>query len=380
MADVSLNNTCGADLLFDGACELIAQYIAADLRDGRFGVFVVHRDTREWWRLVAVFSSWERAERYANVENDCAPESHPDPKYPNRIEPDEVAAPATLPPEPPSHLAMAAAAPFHEPAKPALSPPPVSQKPDDLADLPPALVRELSRAAREVTAALEPAPPRLCAREGCGKPIAPERENYRNVRYCSWECSAIIARERAAAQFAAKVAAREKGESSATSPALPKTGKVRLWTSEEDAELARSWAIEPHAATAKRLGRSEGACTQRALKLGIKGPGLNAKRVAPDSPGSTEIPHIEGNDEEIVDLIEPPSDPEPIEPDSVPRDPALSPHEVCEMLRQEEGAEVRQEGRDSFLVDSERLNRMGLIRRLNDLRERRNLPRLLMAM
>jgi hypothetical protein len=45
------------------------KYVALDLRDGRYAAFLVHRKTQEWWRLVAVFSTWDRAYNYCDMEN-----------------------------------------------------------------------------------------------------------------------------------------------------------------------------------------------------------------------------------------------------------------------------------------------------------------------
>lgn len=50
MAEVSPYAPEGADCSFDMGTPCLCQYLAADLLDGRYGVFVVHRNTREWWR------------------------------------------------------------------------------------------------------------------------------------------------------------------------------------------------------------------------------------------------------------------------------------------------------------------------------------------
>lgn len=143
----------------------------------------------------------------------------------------EDAAVATLPPEPPSRLAI--------PTVPVAA------------------------------AALEPAPPRLCAREGCGKPIPPHKRP--TARYCSVQC-------RDAANNQKRV--------------RPDTGtEIRPWTPAEDDMLRRRWPSEPHGPIAVDLGRSYGACDQRALKLGIKGPrsGANIRNATPatEAPAAT---------------------------------------------------------------------------------------------
>lgn len=80
-----------------------SDYVPADLRDGRFAVFLRHRDSREWWRLVAIFSTWDRAERYAGVENDCMVDMKERATYTNDASNQELTpAPDILPPELPT--------------------------------------------------------------------------------------------------------------------------------------------------------------------------------------------------------------------------------------------------------------------------------------
>lgn len=109
MAEVSPYATRALDFGFDVENEAMPrQYYAVDLRDGRFAVFLVHRDSREWWRLVAIFSTWERADRYATVENDCTEfidEERPkDAGYAALWDQENLPAPASLPEETPSAL------------------------------------------------------------------------------------------------------------------------------------------------------------------------------------------------------------------------------------------------------------------------------------
>jgi hypothetical protein len=45
------------------------EYQALALPGGMFGVFVVHEDAPEWYRLIGTFASKERADQYAEIEN-----------------------------------------------------------------------------------------------------------------------------------------------------------------------------------------------------------------------------------------------------------------------------------------------------------------------
>lgn len=74
------------------------EYWVARMSDGQWGVFWSHPSLDDWHRLVARFSSEDRAERYRDVENDCL---EPDEYSKDVLEPDDI--PVFI--EPPSQLA-----------------------------------------------------------------------------------------------------------------------------------------------------------------------------------------------------------------------------------------------------------------------------------
>src|SRR6202041_2535271 len=79
-------------------------YVPVDLRGGGYGVFLVHRDTKEWWRLIGVFSTWERARDYAQIENDCAADGLQEERSDEGKEEVTPAPIAELPAAPPSSI------------------------------------------------------------------------------------------------------------------------------------------------------------------------------------------------------------------------------------------------------------------------------------
>lgn len=179
MADASPYSARDLDWNFDLGEPQICKYLPVDLRDGRFAVFVIHRESREWWRLVAIFSTWDRAERYAEVETECqydlrepVAQEAETPVYLEVTTP----APATLPPEPPTGL--------RAPEKPA----------DDLSNLPPTLLAELSPGTLAAAIVPEPLSDKPCAR--CGAMLPTRRANNPQAKYCSPGCSAAAQKER----------------------------------------------------------------------------------------------------------------------------------------------------------------------------------------
>lgn len=166
---------CGEDLDFelDNFGDTYSyHYVPVDLRDGRFGVFIRHCETRDWWRLVAVFSTWERAYHYAYVENDCREYRESEltkGRTPEPIAIDAEArtpAPETLPAEPASALisplSFAKAEPQAEPGTPA------------------------SNAPTEVSPPAVAGPTKTCLE--CGKAFGGKRARYAKTMFCSDDC------------------------------------------------------------------------------------------------------------------------------------------------------------------------------------------------
>lgn len=216
MANVSPYAPRGGNMALDArdTKDYASEYIAADLRDGRFGVFLVHRNSREWWRLVAIFSTWQRAVKYATVESDCAPSLEEErPKdYAAVWDQERLPAPVTLPPEPPSALRA---------RKEIIA----SLTADDLRDLSPELLAQLRQPAQAIAAATagatetpEPQPlpeaapvsiapqtttaaqpdvvPRRCPE--CGEPIVGKRAANPKTKYCSDACGKVASKKRVA--------------------------------------------------------------------------------------------------------------------------------------------------------------------------------------
>lgn len=226
-------------------------YRAVDLRDGRFAVFLLHRDTREWWRLIAVFSTWERAERYAGIENDCSDanfKSGLDYKTILPLEPinqsgkEELSpAPTELPPEPPTGI------------------------------ISPLLADEGSPYAKLWTrdhSQTLPLSERTCERRGCGYLIPAKRAENRNTKYCSAECAEITTKERAAAKKVILPGSESEPLPAADAP-LP-TGDGDTWTDERVARL-RELVAEglPYSEIGNRLGVTKNAALGKADRLGL---------------------------------------------------------------------------------------------------------------
>lgn len=232
MTDMSPFAGRGNDPHFDCGQPFSCQYMAVDLRDGRYGVFVVHRDSREWWRLIAIFSSLSRAEAYAEVENECADYCAPD----NTVERDrriqhrphlaEEWSPASeeLPAEPETAVTPAN---FRRPPKPESNPEPTIEPAQTPAEAAPIYVYtpeptqaptpdpESTPAIAPISASEPGSAPvmavpertlKICER--CQKTIPAPRGYRAQTKYCT-PCAEAIQLERT---VEANRAARERAE------------------------------------------------------------------------------------------------------------------------------------------------------------------------
>jgi hypothetical protein len=261
MSDSSAYAPGGADLVFDLGEAPVCQYVAVDFRDGRYGVFVIHRESREWWRLVAIFSTWERAERYAGVETDCAytrEEINLPGADPLRQE-ELIPAPAALPPEPPTALQSPLRIADDESASP-----------------------YLKLWGRDYSQTL-PLSDRLCERAECGYFIPEKRAEHKLTKYCSPECAEIVTKERALAKKAAAVMSDPEpvpeeaptAPDPATTDAEPEADEssADTWTEERVTQL-RDLVAEglSYSEIGKRLGITKNAALGKANRLGLSPP------------------------------------------------------------------------------------------------------------
>lgn len=258
------------------ASQFPSAYRAVDFKDGRFGVFLVHRSTRVWWRLIAVFSTWERAERYAGVENDCmdgnfnAVDFKPIiPLEPiNDVGTEEISpAPETLPPEPPTNIQS-----------------PLQAEGSPYAKL---WTRDYSQTL--------PLSDRVCERPECGYRIPTKRAKHKLTKYCSPECAEIVTKERALAK---KTAAPEaEPEPPATEDEIPTPdapapaeeaappSEGDTWTDDRVTTL-RALVAEglSYSEIGSRLGVTKNAALGKANRLGISPPAYKE----PESAGTDQ--------------------------------------------------------------------------------------------
>lgn len=213
-------------------------------------MFLLHRDTREWWRLIAVFSTWERAERYAGIENDCGDANFKsgaeyktilplEPINQSGIEELSPAPSGLLPPEPPTGI---------------ISP--------LLADAGSPYAKLWTRDYSQTL----PLSERTCERPECGYLIPAKRAENRNTKYCSAECAEIAMKERAAVK---KAALPEPAIADAPMP----TSDGDAWTDERVARL-RELVAEglSYSEIGKRLGITKNAALGKADRLGLSRP------------------------------------------------------------------------------------------------------------